>query len=99
HTRFSRDWSSDVCSSDLNPDDQVNYIGVVRGQFWRSLINLPSLAGSDTVHNGYINNNQGSDNSWNLRRAGEENRRRLGLSSTAQGEPAAPGNADGEGGP
>src|SRR5690606_41099126 len=23
HTRFSRDWSSDVCSSDLNFDDDV----------------------------------------------------------------------------
>src|SRR5690606_40309947 len=23
HTRFSRDWSSDVCSSDLEPDDRI----------------------------------------------------------------------------
>src|SRR5690606_39493625 len=26
HTRFSRDWSSDVCSSDLNEDGQVQHI-------------------------------------------------------------------------
>src|SRR5436309_11916233 len=28
HTRFSRDWSSDVCSSDLFPHDQVASVAV-----------------------------------------------------------------------
>src|SRR5690606_39380067 len=26
HTRFSRDWSSDVCSSDLNPDKKETFM-------------------------------------------------------------------------
>src|SRR5690606_36876804 len=26
HTRFSRDWSSDVCSSDLNPAKRIMYL-------------------------------------------------------------------------
>src|SRR5690606_39437249 len=26
HTRFSRDWSSDVCSSDLGPDEVQNTV-------------------------------------------------------------------------
>src|SRR5690606_39648468 len=30
HTRFSRDWSSDVCSSDLDLDALI-YVGGVRG--------------------------------------------------------------------
>jgi hypothetical protein len=81
-----------------NPNDQANYIGIVRGQFWRSLWNLPSLVGADTVHNSYINNNRESNNNWNLRRADEENRRRLGLPSIPQGVPATPTNANGEGG-
>src|SRR5690606_41046189 len=43
HTRFSRDWSSDVCSSDLgahcrviepseNIEDQENFLKIVRGK-------------------------------------------------------------------
>src|SRR5690606_40424235 len=30
HTRFSRDWSSDVCSSDLSSDDRLGYRTEVR---------------------------------------------------------------------
>src|SRR5258707_8042682 len=29
HTRYWRDWSSDVCSSDLAPDDPGEVIGVI----------------------------------------------------------------------
>src|SRR5690606_39969802 len=31
HTRFSRDWSSDVCSSDLTAEETVNYL-VAQGE-------------------------------------------------------------------
>src|SRR5690606_2761361 len=31
HTRFSRDWSSDVCSSDLNGKDVAGYITELQG--------------------------------------------------------------------
>src|SRR5690606_39898955 len=30
HTRFSRDWSSDVCSSDLSQRNGTLYVGVTR---------------------------------------------------------------------
>src|SRR5690606_41177686 len=30
HTRFSRDWSSDVCSSDLETGDRVDQRGLAR---------------------------------------------------------------------
>src|SRR5690606_41095812 len=32
HTRFSRDWSSDVCSSDLAPRPRKRQAGALRGQ-------------------------------------------------------------------
>src|SRR5690606_40203366 len=32
HTRFSRDWSSDVCSSDLIPVDEMGLIASLRDQ-------------------------------------------------------------------
>src|SRR5690606_40903232 len=41
HTRFSRDWSSDVCSSDLNDNSLTGLIGTelpvrgLRGVGWR----------------------------------------------------------------
>src|SRR5690606_21875277 len=58
HTRFSRDWSSDVCSSDLN---LVHYVllapAEVRvppdpniGGSWTLYATHPSLAGGMAVH-------------------------------------------------
>src|SRR5690606_15422820 len=82
-----------------NPDDAGNYIGIVPGRFWTSIRNLPSLAGWDTVHNGYVNNNQGSPNSWTRDRAEAENRRRLGLPPLPPKPPGTPDNTSGEGGP
>src|SRR5690606_40507580 len=35
HTRFSRDWSSDVCSSDLQADEMVRH--------YRTLLSHPSV--------------------------------------------------------
>src|SRR6266511_5196677 len=46
HTRFSRDWSSDVCSSDLAnlaPVPRPAYrLGLPRGGSWREALNTDS---------------------------------------------------------
>src|SRR5690606_39472799 len=52
HTRFSRDWSSDVCSSDLLPDAGgarvvAGGVGVQRGLLAASLRSALGVAGAD----------------------------------------------------
>src|SRR5690606_14719643 len=39
HTRFSRDWSSDVCSSDLGDKDKMNWRTYRRFFFWYDAMN------------------------------------------------------------
>src|SRR5690606_40104269 len=39
HTRFSRDWSSDVCSSDLGKDDFIFAITLLPEHFYFLIIN------------------------------------------------------------
>src|SRR5690606_40711230 len=48
HTRFSRDWSSDVCSSDLN--EGVDIQVVTRGNF------TPDATFELTVNGGFLHN-------------------------------------------
>src|SRR5690606_40801524 len=45
HTRFSRDWSSDVCSSDLRLVRQRRWLFVVTSLFWLVIHSLPVLTG------------------------------------------------------
>src|SRR5690606_40779196 len=44
HTRFSRDWSSDVCSSDLHGDHQLRQVVQQRDQLVPVQTSLDSLA-------------------------------------------------------
>lgn len=82
-----------------NPADAKNYIGIVPANLWRSLRNLPSLVGSDTVHNGYVNNNENSPNRWTWDRAERHNQIRLGLWAPHPAAPDETGAAKREGEP
>src|SRR5690606_39824708 len=48
HTRFSRDWSSDVCSSDLQKIGDEQALGIVINALWR--IDLEQLAATENRH-------------------------------------------------
>src|SRR2546429_7416786 len=52
HTRCSRDWSSDVCSSDLIEEFKVqtNNLGPEYGRFAGGVINLSTKSGTNTFH-------------------------------------------------
>src|SRR5690606_24404443 len=52
HTRFSRDWSSDVCSSDLLPipsstgySTRLSNVGSIRNRGWEFSVNSENLTG------------------------------------------------------
>src|SRR5207247_4864904 len=47
HTRYTRDWSSDVCSSDLNPK-YSQILCHIMSQRWMGGANLPSVRGAST---------------------------------------------------
>src|SRR5690606_19724506 len=56
HTRFSRDWSSDVCSSDLLFCDSVQfYLEFADAWVFRELVSYPALL-SDIFLNRSIHN-------------------------------------------
>src|SRR5690606_40102919 len=46
HTRFSRDWSSDVCSSDLSPHRLERAHELVQ----QTRLRIPLLVGEDCIH-------------------------------------------------
>src|SRR5690606_40166128 len=52
HTRFSRDWSSDVCSSDLQNVDDLNYFVLTTCQAFGLHIKLHKIliSGVDAGH-------------------------------------------------
>src|SRR5690606_40134350 len=45
HTRFSRDWSSDVCSSDLNIKRGLN---IFLRRYWGSFFTIPCVLSSSS---------------------------------------------------
>src|SRR5690606_12685267 len=57
HTRFSRDWSSDVCSSDLNADfgqsaESVQQLAIARLraiEYGRSVVNISTVGTSAII--------------------------------------------------
>src|SRR5690606_40411110 len=50
HTRFSRDWSSDVCSSDLYQGTQLNYqLTKVAGEMNRRIKLRTAVSGYDAM--------------------------------------------------
>src|SRR5690606_40352040 len=51
HTRFSRDWSSDVCSSDLVGRDQLD-IAVGEGRVQQAMEDIGVVVGEVMVHEG-----------------------------------------------
>src|SRR5690606_35575036 len=52
HTRFSRDWSSDVCSSDLAHDSDANrkFAEAMKAQAPDALLNYASVGAYDGMH-------------------------------------------------
>src|SRR5690606_39998768 len=82
HTRFSRDWSSDVCSSDLkkNPELDDIHIGGISLKWnsvandWVNSLNAPNEVGCIHTTQGYDLNYTGIIFRSEERRVGKERR-------------------------
>src|SRR5690606_41094870 len=90
HTRFSRDWSSDVCSSDLgllgvsgNGADQVEVDTDVAGSCRPAL--LHRRVEDDVIIGGYRQPGVGGDFSFQLTRTPRSEERRVGEEGRAWG--------------
>src|SRR5690606_40337417 len=99
HTRFSRDWSSDVCSSDLGyPDRGWTYrfnlfrmsaaSGHVSQQFRPAdvfdLVKLCRVLAAELVHDGCLPQSQRKDFAELAAQIGRASRRRIGGGALVQ---------------
>src|SRR5207253_3471856 len=80
HTRWPRDWSSDVCSSDLNILNHVNFVNPFGGPGGAGTSNdiNPSKAGPTGTGLGYVINTPDAASRSEERRVGKECRPRGG---------------------
>src|SRR5690606_39449451 len=89
HTRFSRDWSSDVCSSDLDTGGKNKLYYGIDGEWTAHTVYVSDSNGKLTVDGGSrtIQNDAGKDETINLKgkqwvygglRMGRSEERRVG---------------------